>query len=104
MTLATGVATTSTGTSVRTSPAAAVITARPGASAMTTPSADTSATRDAELRQVIVSSRSSLAADHEAKVTAMCEWLANGPRGAMVTNVETTDVDPVGERGFDVTG
>ena len=65
MTLATGVATTSTGTSVRTSPAAAVITARPGASAMTTPSADTSATRDAELRQVIVSSRSSLAADHE---------------------------------------
>lgn len=40
----------------------------------------------------------------EAKVTAMCEWLANGPRGAMVTNVETTDVDPVGERGFDVTG
>jgi len=40
----------------------------------------------------------------EASVQAMLDWLATGPPGARVTGIETTEVEPAGDRGFRVTG
>ncbi|MFC5789267.1 acylphosphatase [Agromyces tardus] len=40
----------------------------------------------------------------EAAVDAMLGWLDEGPPGANVTSISTTEVPPTGERGFHVTG
>jgi acylphosphatase len=40
----------------------------------------------------------------EASVTAMLDWFAAGPRGAIVESTEVSDLDPTGEREFLVTG
>jgi acylphosphatase len=40
----------------------------------------------------------------EASVTAMLDWFAAGPRGAIVERTEVSDLDPTGEREFLVTG
>jgi acylphosphatase len=40
----------------------------------------------------------------EASVTAMLDWFAAGPRGAIVERTEVSDLDPSGEREFRVTG
>lgn len=40
----------------------------------------------------------------EASVTAMLDWFAAGPRGAIVERTEVSDLDPTGERKFLVTG
>jgi acylphosphatase len=40
----------------------------------------------------------------EASVTAMLDWFAAGPRGAIVERTEVSDLEPTGEREFRVTG
>ncbi|WP_136709221.1 acylphosphatase [Agromyces sp. H66] len=40
----------------------------------------------------------------EASVTAMLEWLAGGPPGAVVRGTDVSEAEPVGEAGFRVTG
>jgi acylphosphatase len=40
----------------------------------------------------------------EASVTAMLDWFAAGPRGAIVERTEVSDLDPTGERKFLVIG
>jgi acylphosphatase len=37
-------------------------------------------------------------------VDAMLGWLDDGPPGADVTSISTTNLEPTGERGFRVTG
>jgi acylphosphatase len=39
----------------------------------------------------------------EASVTAMLDWFAAGPRGAIVERTEVSDLEPTGEREFLVT-
>lgn len=40
----------------------------------------------------------------EASVTAMLDWLAVGPRGAIVARTEVSELEPTGEGEFRVTG
>ena len=40
----------------------------------------------------------------EASVTAMLDWLATGPPGAVVRSTEASEVEPTGDRTFRVTG
>lgn len=35
-----------------------------------------------------------------ASVQAMLDWLAQGPRGALVQGTEVAEVEPTGEQGF----
>lgn len=37
-------------------------------------------------------------------VDAMLAWLDDGPPGADVTSISTADLEPIGERGFRITG
>ena len=36
----------------------------------------------------------------EASVQAMLDWLAEGPRGALVQRTEVSEAEPAGDRGF----
>lgn len=40
----------------------------------------------------------------EASVAAMLEWLAQGPPGAVVRDIEVSELEPTGKLGFGVTG
>ena len=39
-----------------------------------------------------------------ADVAALVAWCRSGPRGASVTDVDSFDESPIGERGFRITG